>query len=67
MDTYLEILYPYVFYPCEGGDMDLITREFQTVKYVTGSLIFVKAVKKVSLMEMVEILMPDGTKRRGRL
>jgi hypothetical protein len=29
-----------------GADRDLITRGFQTVKYVTGSLIFVKVVKK---------------------
>ena len=47
--------------------MDLITREFQTVKYVSGSLIFLEAVKKVALFEMVEVLMPDGTKRRGQI
>lgn len=46
---------------------DLITREYQTVAGVAGPLLFVERVRKVSLGEMVEILLPSGETRRGQV
>lgn len=46
---------------------DLITREYQTVAGVAGPLLFVERVKRVSLGEMVEILLPSGEIRRGQV
>jgi len=46
---------------------DLITREYQTVTGIAGPLLFVERVRKVSLGEMVEILLPSGETRRGQV
>lgn len=46
---------------------DLITREYRTVTGIAGPLLFVKKLKKASLGEMVEILLPGGEARRGQV
>jgi V/A-type H+-transporting ATPase subunit B len=46
---------------------DLITREYRTVTGVAGPLLFVEQVRRVSLGEMVEILLPSGETRRGQV
>jgi len=45
----------------------LTTRDFRTVSYVSGPLIFVEGVSKVSFGEMVRIFPPDGIERRGQV
>lgn len=46
---------------------DLITREYRTVTGISGPLLFVERVRKASLGEMVEILLPSGECRRGQV
>jgi V/A-type H+-transporting ATPase subunit B len=48
-------------------DRDLLTRDYQTIRYISGPLLFVEGVKRVGLGEMVSILMPDGEIRRGQV
>ncbi|GAB4280144.1 MAG: ATP synthase subunit B [Coriobacteriia bacterium] len=45
----------------------LVSTEYRTVNYVTGPLIFVENVGKVSYNEMVRILLPDGSERSGQV
>lgn len=47
--------------------MDLITREFQTLHAVSGPLLFVEGVRRVFMGERVEVLLDDGTVRRGEV
>ncbi|MGE5189307.1 MAG: V-type ATP synthase subunit B [Gemmatimonadota bacterium] len=47
--------------------MDLVTREYRTVASLSGPLLFLSGVRRVSLGEMVEILPGDGTSRRGQV
>ncbi|HEY4485014.1 MAG TPA: V-type ATP synthase subunit B [Nitrospiria bacterium] len=47
--------------------MDLITREYRTVRRIAGPLLFVEGVKRVSIGEMAAILLPDGSERRGQV
>jgi V/A-type H+-transporting ATPase subunit B len=46
---------------------DLIAREYRTVAGISGPLLFVERVRKASLGEMVEILLPSGESRRGQV
>jgi len=47
--------------------MDLITRNFQSVTYVSGPLLFVEgASKHLSYGAMVDIHLPDGTRKGGQ-
>ncbi|MDF0642497.1 MAG: V-type ATP synthase subunit B [Nitrospira sp.] len=46
---------------------DLITRDYQAVSGIAGPLLFVEKLKKASLGEMVEILLPSGEARRGQV
>ncbi len=46
---------------------DLIAREYRTVTGISGPLLFVERVRKASLGEMVEILLPSGESRRGQV
>ena len=48
-------------------DRDLLTRDYQTIRYISGPLLFVEGVKGVSLGEMVSLLLPGGEKRRGQV
>jgi V/A-type H+-transporting ATPase subunit B len=43
--------------------MDLITREFQSISYISGPLIFLEKVKKVSMGEMVDVMLSSEEKR----
>lgn len=47
--------------------MDLITREYRTVHSIRGPLLFVEGVRRVSMGEMVSILLPGGEERRGQV
>ena len=49
--------------------VDLSSRKFQTVEEVSGPLMFVSLKGKggVAYAEIVEVLLPDGSKRRGQV
>jgi len=47
--------------------ISLLTKECQTVNYVSGPLIFVQNVKGVSFGEIVEITLPSGEQRTGQV
>ncbi len=42
-------------------------KEFQTVRSIAGPLLLVEGVSEVKYAELVEITLPDGTKRRGQV
>lgn len=45
----------------------LIEKQYQTINYVTGPLVFIENVRGVAYNEMVRLLLPDGTKRTGQV
>lgn len=45
----------------------LMQRDYRTVTYISGPLIFVENVHNVSYGEMVDILLDDGTRRSGQV
>jgi V/A-type H+-transporting ATPase subunit B len=47
--------------------MDLKTREFQTVNYISGPLLFAEKAEKLPYSSMVKILMPSGEERHGQV
>ncbi len=47
--------------------MDLVTREYRTIRSVMGPLLFVEGARKVSIGEMVSIFLPNGEERRGQV
>ena len=47
--------------------LNLVTREYRTVSYVSGPLIFVKNVKGVSYGEIAQIILANGEERRGQV
>jgi V/A-type H+-transporting ATPase subunit B len=47
--------------------VSLLTREYRTVSYVSGPLIFVKNVKGASFGEIAQIVLPNGEERRGQV
>jgi len=47
--------------------MSLILREYKTVTRISGPLLFVEAVKGVGFGELVRIVAPDGSERRGQV
>ncbi|MBI3585137.1 MAG: V-type ATP synthase subunit B [Nitrospinae bacterium] len=47
--------------------MDLITREFQSIRYISGPLIFLEKVRKVSMGEMVDVMLSTGEEKRGQV
>ncbi len=47
--------------------MDLVTREYRNLRSVTGPLLFVEGARRVSMGEMVDVLLPDGACRRGEV
>ena len=47
--------------------MDLIAREYRTLRYASGPLLFVEGVRRVSIGEMVSIMLPNNEERRGQV
>src|SRR3990170_3896011 len=47
--------------------MNLITREFQSIRYISGPLIFLEKVRKVSMGEMVDVMLSSGEENRGQV
>lgn len=47
--------------------MSLIMREYRTISRISGPLLFVEAVKGVGFGELVRIVAPDGSERRGQV
>ena len=45
----------------------LVTREYRTIDYVSGPLIFVNNVKGASYGEIVKIRLHDGEERTGQV
>ena len=45
----------------------LIQKDYQTINYVSGPLVFVENVKGVSYGEMVDIISTNGHKKRGQV
>jgi len=46
---------------------DLVTREYTSISYVSGPLIFIRNVKNVSYNEIVRITLSDGEERSGQV
>jgi len=46
---------------------DLITRDYRTIRSVSGPLLFVEGVSRVALGEIVRIVLPSGEERRGQV
>ena len=47
--------------------VSLVTREYTTVNYVSGPLIFVEKVRGASFGEIVRIFLPGGEERTGQV
>lgn len=47
--------------------MDLTTKDFQTVNYISGPLLFTEKAEKLPYNSMVKILMPTGEERHGQV
>jgi len=47
--------------------MSLILREYKTITRISGPLLFVEAVKDVGYNELVRVIAPDGSERRGQI
>jgi len=47
--------------------LSLVLREYKTVTRISGPLLFVEAVKGVGFGELVRIVAPDGSERRGQV
>lgn len=45
----------------------LLTKEYRSVRYISGPLLIVEKAKELSYGAQVEILLPDGTKRSGQV
>ena len=45
----------------------LLTKDYQTITYVSGPLIFVSNVKGASFGEIVRIFLKDGEERTGQV
>jgi len=46
--------------------MELITKRYDSVTYISGPLLFVEAAKGLSYGSIVDILLPDGGRRSGQ-
>ena len=47
--------------------MSLALREYKTISRISGPLLFVEAVKDVGYNELVRVIAPDGSERRGQI
>ena len=47
--------------------MSLVLREYRTIGRISGPLLFVEAVRGVGFGELVRIVAPDGSERRGQV
>jgi V/A-type H+-transporting ATPase subunit B len=47
--------------------MSLVPREYRTISRISGPLLFVEAVKDVGYSELVRVIAPDGSERRGQI
>src|SRR5574341_1060640 len=49
------------------ANLNLLTKQYRTLSYVSGPLIFVERVKDVGFGEMVEVTGADGVTRTGQV
>jgi V/A-type H+-transporting ATPase subunit B len=47
--------------------MSLVAREYQTINYISGPLVFVEGAKQLSYNAMVKLELPDGRVRNGQV
>jgi len=47
--------------------MSLVLREYRTISRISGPLLFVEAVQDVGYNELVRVIAPDGSERRGQI
>jgi len=47
--------------------MSLVLREYRTISRISGPLLFVEAVKDIGYNELVRVIAPDGSERRGQI
>ncbi len=47
--------------------MSVVLREYRTISRISGPLLFVEAVKDVGYNELVRVIAPDGSERRGQI
>jgi len=45
----------------------LVEKQYQTISYVTGPLVFIENVRGVAYNEMVRLILPDGSQRTGQV
>lgn len=45
----------------------LVEKQYQTISYVTGPLVFIENVRGVSYNEMVRLILPDGSQKTGQV
>lgn len=45
----------------------LVEKQYQTINYVTGPLVFIENVRGVAYNEMVRLELPDGSKKTGQV
>jgi V/A-type H+-transporting ATPase subunit B len=47
--------------------MSVVLREYRTISRISGPLLFVEAVRDVGYNELVRVIAPDGSERRGQI
>ena len=47
--------------------MSLVTREYNTVSYISGPLLFLEKARELPYGSLVDIILPDGTGRSGQV
>ena len=47
--------------------MSLIAREYQTINYISGPLVFVERAQQLSYNAMVKLVLPNGEERNGQV
>lgn len=45
----------------------LVEKQYQTISYVTGPLVFIENVRGVAYNEMVRLILPDGSQKTGQV
>jgi len=47
--------------------MSLVAREYQTIRYISGPLVFVERAQQLSYNAMVKLILPNGEERNGQV
>ena len=47
--------------------MSLVAREYQTINYISGPLVFVQRAQQLSYNAMVKLVLPNGEEKNGQV